>query len=190
VSRNIDLATLSEDKIRVLMKHEERMEVYNIDQGVRETVRAGSRQLMEFILVGLDELYEFLANSMFTSTYFRSEESLQYAKSAKKRHWECILKCKFDKDYYVAVDSVGRMHAKINLPAHLYSAAYARVFESICAQASMSRGKIGTKHLLSLNKLVSFDNELTLAAYYHHKIERAELIADDLERMRVHLANG
>ena len=189
VSPKSDISRLSEDDIRVLMKHEERLEVYNIGQGVRDIVRSASKPLMKFILVGLDELYDFLGSSTFTASYFRSEDSLKYAKAAKQRHWECILKCKFDKDYYVSVDSIGRMHAKINLPAHLYSAAYARIFESVCAQVSMSHGKIGTKHLLALNKLVSFDNELTLAAYYNHKLERAEIIADDLKRMRAHLGD-
>ncbi|MFW5654537.1 MAG: methyl-accepting chemotaxis protein [Roseicyclus sp.] len=87
------------------------------------------RRAGEILIPRLEEvLQDFYKRALAdpeSRAFFTSDERVDFARSAQKKHWERLLSGEMGEDYMASVDRIGRTHARINLPLDVYASACA-----------------------------------------------------------------
>lgn len=103
--------------------------------GFDEASKAKLRRAGEILIQDLDgvlsRFYERALASPTASGFFKSQDRVQYARDAQKKHWVRLLSGNFDAEYEASTERVGRTHARIDLPLDVYMAAYATASSDI-----------------------------------------------------------
>lgn len=73
----------------------------------------------------LDAFYARALADPTSKAMFKSQDRMDYARSAQAKHWTRLLAAQLDAEYEASVDRIGRTHARINLPLEVYMSAYA-----------------------------------------------------------------
>jgi methyl-accepting chemotaxis protein len=135
------------------------------------------KQAGEILIPKLDDvLREFYNRALADPTskaFFESDERVDFARSAQKKHWIRLLSGNLDEEYRASVDRIGRTHARINLPLEVYSSAYAlsssHMMGELVAAGSRGlfrRGRDTSKLVEVANRAFAFDIEQVTAVTF------------------------
>ncbi len=130
----------------------------------------------------LEFFYAFAKSDQEASRFFKSQDSLNHARGAQKRHWELLLSGEFSDAYYKSADTIGRVHFRIQLPFDLYLAGYARATSYIQEMLSQQFGATYTpmarkrmvRLLGALNRAFAMDTYQVIDAYFKAQGEEQE----------------
>ncbi|WP_293572600.1 globin-coupled sensor protein [Phaeobacter sp.] len=143
----------------------------------------------------LEYFYSFAKSDQEASSYFKTDGSLEHARSAQKRHWELLLNGEFSDDYFKSAKTIGRVHFRIQLPFDLYLAGYARATSYIQEMLSKQYGATYTpmarakmlRLLGALNRAFAMDTFQVIDAYFDAQSEEQETafryISEGIQRM-------
>ena len=116
--------------------------------------------------VVLDAFYARAFADPTSKAMFKSQERVDYARSAQAKHWTRLLNAEFSADYEQSVDRIGRTHARINLPLDVYMSAYAvasaQLLEILAdhgAGGLFKKGKNTAKMIGVVSRAFAFDIE-------------------------------
>jgi len=185
IIRNI--SAQSDDGFLQSKLHHERLDVFEIDQTTIDDIISVGNILSTCIEECIDELYAFFETNPLASMHFEGVAIIEHAKIAHEKHWRRLLQVKFDHEYFMSVEASGRNHAKLKIPLHLFMAAYPRMLNSIGFHASSNGNTFANRHLQAFNKIVAFDMELSLEAYFNQKFETLEANISDLTKLHHHM---
>ncbi len=102
-----------------------KLEQFDLDEATRAHVAEAGRILMPKVDKVLERFYARALADPEAAGFFTGDAMVQGARNAQKKHWERLFSGQFDADYEASIDRIGRTHARIKLPLHIYMSAYA-----------------------------------------------------------------
>lgn len=105
----------------------ERLEFININQEVRNSLKAIQPKVSEILPGILDSFYEHLSQWPPMKEMFRDERHMQAAKSLQIKHWENITSGEFNESYRESVETIGKTHNRLGLEPRWYIAGYSMI---------------------------------------------------------------
>jgi methyl-accepting chemotaxis protein len=109
----------------------ERLTFLGLGPEERQALAAMEEEIKASLSGSLDAFYARAKSVPETAKFFASEAHVQHAKSMQVKHWARILSGTFNEDYAVAVNAIGKVHARIGLEPRWYIGAYALILEGI-----------------------------------------------------------
>lgn len=146
----------------------------------------------------LETFYERALSDPQSKSFFDSDERIDFARSAQKRHWERLLAGLLDDDYAASVERIGRTHARINLPLDVYMSSYAgasaQLLGMLASPGKTSRfGRRGPSqgHLVGVvSRAFAFDIEQVTSVTFAVWGEEQERAIAHLTSAMSELSNG
>ncbi|MBR9825053.1 MAG: hypothetical protein GYB36_04515 [Alphaproteobacteria bacterium] len=159
-------------------------EFYKIDEDVIERMRRNKPRLLRYATAALETIFDHLDSHPLVADYFSDEANIAPLKSAMLAHCNTVLSVRFDLEYYSEASQIGLRHSKLDYPSFVYSAAYTNMLSSMKAQALRDRNPLKAADLEALDRIAFYDLELTQAAFFQHKIEKATALNADTAKVR------
>ncbi|MBY6066735.1 globin-coupled sensor protein [Leisingera aquaemixtae] len=168
---------------------------FNLDGDQRRDLEQAGKLVVPKLDQVLDRFYAFAKSDDEASLFFRSQDTLDHARGAQKRHWELLLRGDFSQDYFDSANRIGRVHFRIQLPFDLYLAGYARatsdlqlvLAEQFGATITPMARKRMVRLLGALNRVFALDTYQVIDAYFAAQGEEQDTafrhLTDGIQRM-------
>ena len=146
-----------------------RLAFLQIDDGVRESLRAVWQMLEPRLDTLLDDFYRHLGTVAELAELTGTADNIQRLKGAQRIHWERLFAGRFDDDYFAAVIRVGKAHERIGLEPRWYIAGYSFVMAALCdciGEGHRKDGRATARDMSAATKAILLDMELAITVYY------------------------
>lgn len=157
-----------------------KLEFYNINSDDLDRFPGLARALEKHAPPALDKLYEQIASTPETASFFTSKKVMTHARDKQVQHWSSMFNGRADRTYFDSAEVVGNVHARIGLEPGWYIGAYAMMLDQVInGMFSGPAGMLGTKQKArsvgTLVKMALLDMEVAISAYF--KVEELARIA-------------
>lgn len=159
-------------------------EFYKIDDNVIERIQKHKSRLMRYARNALDTIFDHLKTHPLVADYFADDANIEPLKSGMIAHCDTVLSARFDAQYYEEASQIGLRHSKLDYPSFVYSAAYTNMLCSMKRQAQRDRSPLKPDDIEALDRVAIYDMELTQAAFFQHKIDKATALSADTAKVR------
>ena len=164
-------------------------EFFLIDDRVADRIRALRPRLMRYAAEALETVFDHLLTNPEVAHYFEIDENLTYLRAGMLAHCELLFATRYDDAYYEATDLMGARHAKLEYSSHVYSAAYSNMFTRIIELATADRKKFPVEDIAALTRVTIYDMDLTVGAYFRHRMEKRDALDSDAMKIQHLLAS-
>ncbi len=134
------------------------------------------RKIGELIAPNLDsitdEFYDYLTQNPKTAKYFQSEKAIQHRKETFKGWLTEVFASKYDHQYLLRLQKVGKIHVKIGLKGYYVDGAMTYVRELLRQQVSarVKDGVCDEELLTSLHKALDINLSALTSSYQEEKL--------------------
>ena len=164
-------------------------EFFRLDEDTMDRVRHLKPRLMKYAERALEGVFDHLVGNPEVAHYFEISENITYLRAGMIAHCDRLFSCRFDDAYYKATDQMGERHSKLEYHSHVYTAAYTNMLTRIIELAAEDRRKFSPEDLVALTRITLYDMELTVGAFFSHKMEKREALDHDAVKIQ-HLLTG
>ena len=171
------------DEQRVLQR-----EFFRIDEDVAERIRHLKPRLMEYARDALDTVFDHLSGNPEVAHYYEISENITYLRAGMLAHCDRLFSARFDDAYYEATDDMGERHSRLEYHSHVYTAAYTNMLTRIIELATADRGRFAIDDITALTRVTMYDMELTVGAFFGHRMEKRDALDHDTAKVRQLLA--
>ena len=155
----------------------ERLAYIGLDSKAMAALRT-SRPVIDKEIAGvLDEVYTQIRSNSKTKNLFSDSSRMDWAKSRQVEHWGRIAQGDFGEHYASAVNTVGKVHARVGLEPRYYIGSYALIVERLIGkivEKSWPKGIFGkpapgldelTGQISGVVKAALLDMDLAISVY-------------------------
>ncbi len=154
-----------------------------------------ARALDKHAPAALDKLYDQIASTPETASFFGSRQMMNHARDKQIQHWAGMFGGRADRAYFQSAEVVGNVHARIGLEPGWYIGAYAMMLDHVIN--GLFAGPVGglgakgkARAVGSLIKMALLDMEIALSAYFKAE-ERARIaVIDEVSASLRAMADG
>ncbi|MCW1384431.1 globin-coupled sensor protein [Novosphingobium sp. KCTC 2891] len=153
---------------------------FNIDE--RDYARFGriARAMTKHAPGALDRLYEKIAATPETATFFSSRSVMTHAREKQVEHWQTMFRGQPDGTYLDSARTIGRVHARIGLSPEWYIGAYASVLDEVLVGllgSGLGLGSGKARVAGTVIKMALLDMTIALSTYFEmEEASRVEVI--------------
>lgn len=168
---------------------EKQLALIGLDDAGRAALASEAPLLKTAVLDALALFYGVVRDLPEARAYFRDDAAMDSAQARQADHWSAIADGQFDDAYLDRARRIGRTHARIGLPPHLYIGGYGRILgpliEALVAQRWPRRfdRKATPAHMaapiVALTRAALIDMDIAISTYL-----------DALEEERRHAAEA
>ena len=163
---------------RIQAQLDDRLNFMGMDSALLEQLKLLQAPVAESIGPALEEFYKKIRSVPEMMRMFKNESQMEGAKNTQRGHWARITSAKFDGEYAKAVETVGKVHARIGLSPRWYIAGYALILDHLLKsiidasgtsnEMRLSPGKVKdriSKSVVAVMKAALLDMELAISVY-------------------------
>ena len=163
-------------------------EFFRIDAETAERIRHLKPRLMTYAHEALETVFDHLMGNPEVAHYYEIAENVTYLRAGMLAHCERLFAARYDHAYYAATDEMGERHSRLEYHSHVYTAAYTNMFARIVELAMSDRHRFTLDDITALTRVTMYDMELTVGAFYRHRMEKRDALAQATEKVRELLA--
>lgn len=163
-------------------------EFFRIDEDVADRIAHLKPRLMVYAREALETVFDHLTGNPEVAHYFEIPENVTYLRAGMLAHCDRLFSARYDDAYYAATDDMGERHSRLEYHSHVYSAAYTNMFTRVLELATADRGRFAIDDITALSRVTMYDMELTISAFFTHRMEKRTALEHDTEKMRELLA--
>ena len=141
-------------------------------------------RLVKYAATALETVFDHLIGNPDVAHYFEISDNITYLRAGMLAHCEELFSARFDEHYYEAVETMGSRHAKLEFPAHVYTAAYSNMFARIVELAMADRRSFKAADITALSRITHYDVELSMGAFYRHIMDKRAALTSDAHKIR------
>jgi methyl-accepting chemotaxis protein len=171
----------------------ERLNFLGLGAEERQTLASIEPEVSASLDGSLDAFYARAKSVPETAKFFNSEAHVQHAKSMQIKHWGRILSGTYNEDYAVAVNAIGKVHARIGLEPRWYIGGYALILEGIIKALvekefkGMLHGKKAKKVANNISvavKAAMLDMDYSISVYLDALTDERQVAEAEQEQMK------
>lgn len=168
---------------------------FNIDHKDFERFPHIAKVLENYAPPALDKLYDQIATTPETASFFGSRQAMRHARDKQIEHWAGMFSGRADRSYFESAERIGNVHARIGLEPGWYIGGYAMVLEQVInAMFSGIGGILGAKRTArsvgSLVKMALLDMEVALSTYFRAEEAARVAVIDEVSATLRGMADG
>jgi Methyl-accepting chemotaxis protein len=146
-----------------------RLAFLQIDDATCRTLREFRDVLAPKVDALLEDFYRHVRSVAEVAGKFDSTARMDHARAMQKKHWlESVFAGKFDDRYFANVTEIGKIHQRVGLEPHWYTAGYCYVLNGVFALAAETYRKKPEKLaqvIAAVNKAAFLDMDLATSVY-------------------------
>ncbi len=175
-----------------------KLQQFDLDEATRAHVAEAGRILMPKVDKVLERFYARALADPEAAGFFDGDDMVRGARNAQKKHWEKLFSGTFDSDYEASIERIGRTHARIDLPLHIYMSAYADasacmmdILVDECCKGIRPGKRQRTKNLIgALSRAFALDTERVTTVTFEVWNEEQTLAVHHLDLAIEAIATG
>jgi diguanylate cyclase (GGDEF)-like protein len=155
------------------------------EQVMQQVIKPGHKQIM-------DDFYEFVLGQAEMRPFIGAEKKIKRLKQTQTEYLLSFGLHFNEQAYFEYRLRIGAAHARINMPMHLYIAAYSKM-QSLLHQAlqnlNLTDTALNTRYHQFINKIIFLDISLAIDAYHMSTMQDLSESVSQLEEEKHELSN-